>query len=171
MTLEPDQTHDEPATKRAFDPLIGARVRKLREASGMRQSDLACAAEVSGNTVLGLESGRRTQWRNIDKIARALGTTGDALARGEITIGVDDPILKNYTSEDLAIARAFHDAPTAIRSAVIDLLRPQTMAIADLLSRLSPARRATVIRLVRSMLDERNEQAHHDVRAVNHSQE
>jgi transcriptional regulator with XRE-family HTH domain len=96
---------------------VGAVVRALRERKGWRQTDLANAAGVAPNTVGGLEAGRRTLRPNVAKIARALGTTLDALDRGEIP----DPVA-GLDVEDLAIAYAAAAAPPSVRSLVRALL-------------------------------------------------
>lgn len=105
-----------------IDPLVAARVRKLREQKGWRQSDLAKKAGVATNTVGGLEHGKQTRWIPFEKIARALGTTPEALQRGE-GISEDNPLLRKLTDEDLRIGNDYHDAETPIRLAVERLLR------------------------------------------------
>ena len=129
---------------------IGALVRLIRERNEWRQIDLAKRANVSANTVIGLEAGRRTHDRNVEKIAKALSTTGAALRRGEIPEGISglvaaSAMLREMTDEDIAIARQFHNATTAIRAAVIVLLRSGRRDITERLANLEPQRQATVL--------------------------
>jgi transcriptional regulator with XRE-family HTH domain len=108
--------------ERVIDPLVGERVRKLRERRGWKQKDLAKHAGVAANTVGGLENGRQTRWAKFEQIARALGTTPDAIQRGE-GITDDNPLLKTLNDEDLRIGKYHHDAETPIRFLVERILR------------------------------------------------
>jgi len=109
--------------ERVIDPLVGARVRKLREAKGWKQEDLARKAGIAANTVGGLERGKReTRWAKFEQVAAALGTTTDALQRGD-GISDDHPLLRKLSDEDLRIANRFHDAETALRLIVERVLR------------------------------------------------
>lgn len=107
---------------RVIDPLVAARVRNLRERRGWKQADLAKRAGVATNTVGGLEHGRQTRWIQFEKIARALGTTPDAIQRGE-GVTEDNPLLKKLNDEDLRIGNQYHDAETPIRFVVEQTLR------------------------------------------------
>lgn len=132
---------------------MGALVRLIRERFEWRQVDLAKRAAVAANTVAGLEAGRKTHQRNVEKIAKALGTSGDALRRGEIPeaiagLAAASAMLRQLTDEDLAVAQAFHNAPTAIRSAVLVLLRSGRRDLTDRLANLDPERQATVLEVL-----------------------
>jgi transcriptional regulator with XRE-family HTH domain len=105
-----------------IDPLVAARIKKLREQKGWKQSDLAKNAGVATNTVGGLEHGRQTRWTQFEKIAKALGTTPEAIQRGD-GVSEDNPLLRKLNDEDLRIGNAYHDAETKIRVAVDRLLR------------------------------------------------
>ena len=63
-------------------PLLGARVRALRDALGLTQEQLAERADMHWTFVSGVERGRRDPRLNtIARLARALGVTPDELLR------------------------------------------------------------------------------------------
>jgi transcriptional regulator with XRE-family HTH domain len=101
---------------------VGKRVKALREQKGWKQSDLATAAGVAANTISGLErASRQTRWPQFERIAKALGTTTNALLHGQgIT---QNRLLEKLSDEDLRIAERFHDASTSLRILIERLLR------------------------------------------------
>jgi transcriptional regulator with XRE-family HTH domain len=105
-----------------IDPLVRARVTKLREDKGWTQAHLARAAEVATNTVGGLEGDRHTRPAQLTRIAAALQVSLQALRTGA---GLDEnPFTKKLklSDEDLRMAKRFHDAETEIRLATLRLL-------------------------------------------------
>lgn len=61
---------------------FGDRVRRLRQASVMRQEDLAQASGINLTTVQRIELGQTRPWtRTIKKLATALGVSSAALVR------------------------------------------------------------------------------------------
>jgi transcriptional regulator with XRE-family HTH domain len=59
--------------------LFGERLRALREAAGLTQTELGKKAGVSQNAISNLEAGKRQpQWAVVVKLARALGVATDA---------------------------------------------------------------------------------------------
>jgi len=154
------QDHAANGDRPAIDPVrLGAYVRQLRERRGWRQADLAKKARVAPNTVTGLEAGRRTQKVNVDKIAAVLGTSGDALRRGEFT---DDAefVLRELSAEDIAIARKFHHATTGEREAVYLILHSGRRDLTERLLHLDPERQAHLLRILNA---EEREQRERDV--------
>ena len=109
---------------RVIDPLVGARVRQLRDQKLWRQHDLAATAGVAVNTVLGLEHGKQTRLENFQKIAHALGTTTHALLTGE-GLPDENPLSKGLKLSDEAVrvAQRFQNAETPIRLIVARLLK------------------------------------------------
>lgn len=140
---------------------IGALVCLIRRRYEWRQIDLAKRAGVAANTVTGLEAGRKTHPRNIEKIAKALGTTGEALRRGELPEGISglaaaSAIWKELTDEDIAIARAHHNATTAIRSAAIALYRSGRRDFTERLTNLDPDRQAQVLEVLTALEEDQS---------------
>jgi putative transcriptional regulator len=64
------------------------RLRAARRAKGLRQEDLAEAAEVSQSTIVRLELGENEPtFKTAHRLARALGTTAEELFGGADTTG------------------------------------------------------------------------------------
>lgn len=133
-----------------IDPLVGARVRQVRERKLWRQHDLAEAAGVATNTVGGLEHGKQTRWSNFQKIADALGVTTHALLTGEGFLD-DNPLADglNLSDEAVRTAQKFQAAETPIRLIITRLLkagsRDPMLLLWDRLEHLSPHRKETVL--------------------------
>jgi putative transcriptional regulator len=106
-----------------IDPLMRARVTRLREEKGWTQAELATAAHVATNTVGGLEGGRHTRRIPLAKIAQALEVSVKALQTGE-GLADENPFRKKFklTDEALRMAKRFQDAETEIRLAAVRLL-------------------------------------------------
>jgi transcriptional regulator with XRE-family HTH domain len=72
--------------KDTIDPLlvaVGMRIRKLREAWSMSQSELARRAQVDRAYLVGIEQGKRNiTIRHLARLARALKTTPGSLLDG-----------------------------------------------------------------------------------------
>jgi Helix-turn-helix len=113
----------------------GKRVAEWRREHGdMSQVAFANQAGVSVGCLQGLEAGTRaTRDVNLDKIAAFMGITRAALLSEEEAPPkvAPDPRTKNLTSEDLYIARLFHEAVTELRASV----KIQLRAAADLAQR------------------------------------
>jgi transcriptional regulator with XRE-family HTH domain len=102
---------------------VGQRVKRLRQRKEWTQAQLAEKAGVTENTIRGLERNTRvTQWPKLQAIAKALGTSPEALMHGDDPIEPSDPRLDRLTDEDLLVARRFHDARTSMRQRVMTLL-------------------------------------------------
>jgi transcriptional regulator with XRE-family HTH domain len=144
---------------------IGGRLRSLRIEQGLDQIELAKRAKISTGTVQTIEWGiRKNKDENIDAVARVLGTTLAALEQ-KPHINPTDPLLKGLNREDLEIARAYHEASTAVRDHARRLLRdrepqrpsePTTdelSALATSIARLTEERRQLVTELVTQLKD------------------
>lgn len=103
---------------------VGGKLRALRVERGLTQEALATDRKVriAIGTLQSIESGaRETRESKIEKVARFFGTSLSVLrAHGSIT--PSDPRLDKLRDEDLAVARAFHDASTGLRLRVRKLL-------------------------------------------------
>jgi transcriptional regulator with XRE-family HTH domain len=105
---------------------IGRRAIRLRQEKGWTQAELARRAHVSANTVRGLEHGSlHTRWPKLEAIVSTLGTTVEALAKGDEPVATTDPRWVGLKPEDLTVARNFHDASTAVRQRVLDVLQAE----------------------------------------------
>jgi transcriptional regulator with XRE-family HTH domain len=136
-------------------PLIGLTVKTLRQLKRWRQVDLARRAGVAEGTITGVESGRRTQATNLDKIAAALSTTVADLREGRDVIAAR---AVGLTDEDLRIARLFHQGSTAVKIAVRRILGDDVSDIAERYDRLD-RRGQDAIRAVLEV-EERNQRRH-----------
>jgi transcriptional regulator with XRE-family HTH domain len=104
----------------------------------------ARAARISTNTLRKLETARHEglpDHATLTKVADLLETTPEALYLGPAPIPPADPILAGLYREDLAIARAYHEAPLAVKTTVHRLLQgalteAQLATVAPLIGRL-----------------------------------
>ena len=154
LTVESYEPDGESRQNRTDLARIGRLVKILRERYRWRQTDLAARARVAPNTVTGLESGRRTQRKSIEKIAVALGTTAASLSRGEIPEWITGSEflaiqLKGLNDEDFAIARLYHEGSTAKRTAVLELLEADWRDANDRIARLTEAQRAAILEAIK----------------------
>jgi transcriptional regulator with XRE-family HTH domain len=103
---------------------IGRRARRLRLDKEWSQKDLAAKAKVTPNTIRGFEKGSlNTRWPKVKDIARALGTTFEALQQGDEIVKASDPLLDKLKREDLMVARLYHDSSTSVRLRVLEMLQ------------------------------------------------
>jgi len=103
---------------------VGKRVKRLRNEKELTQGQLAKKAGVTANTLRGLEKGTlTTRWPKLQKIAKALGTTAEALLHGDEPIAPTDPLLDKLRKEDILIARDYHHSSTLMRQCIAALLR------------------------------------------------
>lgn len=101
---------------------VGLRLRGLRNERALLQAELAERADVSLTSVQTVEYGvRRVRLTTLDAIARALGSSLDQLVAEQDPYHV--PAIGKLNTEDLQVARLFHDAPTETRTRVLHLLK------------------------------------------------
>jgi len=128
---------------------VGLALRTRRLLKGEEQVTAAAGAHLGVGTLQAIETARyAVKPVNLERLAQYYGTTLAAL----LDEGDAGPVLERdrLTSEDLAIARAYHDATTTVRQAVVTVLRapdPQPLSdeqraraktLAERLVRLSP---------------------------------
>lgn len=151
---------------------LGTALKALRVAQDLDQIDVARLAKISTGTVQTIEWGaRKNQPENIDKVARALGTSLEALLQ-KPHIDPSDPLFRGLNREDFEIARAYHEATSTVRDHARRLLRdrdPQlpieatadeVAAIGAQIARLSDASQQLVTDLVQQLerLEDRNDE-------------
>jgi transcriptional regulator with XRE-family HTH domain len=152
---------------------IGGLLKGLRTGQHLKQLETAERAGISPGTLQTIEWGaRKNSEENIEKLARALGTSLEVL-RGKPNLDPTDPLPKGLNREDLEIARAYHEDSSHVRDHARGLLRdrdPQApsepttdeiAAMAALIARLSDERRQLVLDLVHQLerLEDRNNKA------------
>lgn len=142
-TTKNDLVLDEEMRKR-----IGGRLKALRIEAHLDQLEVARRAQISPGTLQTIEWGaRENREANIAKVAKVLGTSLEALKRKD-HIAPNDPLLSNLNREDYEIARAYHDASSAVRHHARQLLRdrdPQQLPLQT--SGEAAAREARIARL------------------------
>lgn len=104
---------------------VGRRVKLRRVELSMTQQQLADAARVGLGTVLALENApkwikqrkpvRQTTTAKLERIAKALGWSFDELTADRDTTQSVDPLRAGLEEDDLLIARAYHNARTALK--------------------------------------------------------
>jgi transcriptional regulator with XRE-family HTH domain len=120
---EPPPTKNGSVLDAAKRKRIGRRLKALRVEQGLDQIEVARLAKISPGTLQTIEWGvRENREINIDKVARVLGTSLDALYR-KPHIDPSDPLIKGLNREDLEVARAHHDASSIIRDHARTVLR------------------------------------------------
>lgn len=127
---------------------VGEALRALRVSKRLKQRDVASVpkgekhAGVSMGTLQMIEKGQGREVRdsNIRKVARFLGTTIEECLKVDVAPG--DPRLTGLLSEDLRIARQYHDSATAVRHQVQFLLEEgedgKTLALLEALRAAPP---------------------------------
>ena len=104
----------------------GRKLAGLRVEQGLKQIDVARRAGIATDTLQTIEWGARTtQLAKIEKVARVLGTSLEALEALSRTPPVvpSDPALTGLNREDLDFARAYHEASSTVRARARQLLR------------------------------------------------
>jgi transcriptional regulator with XRE-family HTH domain len=83
-------------------PTVGTRIRAIRRARGLTQTELAAACDVSRSAVAQWETDRAGQLRgNISRIADALGTSVEHLLHGDNAATADElAMLRLYKACD-----------------------------------------------------------------------
>lgn len=137
---------------------VGKRVRVRRVELELTQEELADKAKVGLGTVQALEAAatrkkpRQTSTPKLEKIAKALGYTLDALLKNKRDVPPAHPLLVDLTDEDLLIARAYHHAKTPMRQRIAGLLRDgeneQSVALMQRIEKLSPMERTMIEGLI-----------------------
>jgi transcriptional regulator with XRE-family HTH domain len=153
-------TKNGPVLDAAKRKRIGARLRALRVEQGLDQIEVAQLAQISPGTLQTIEWGvRENRETNIDKVARVLGTSLDALEQ-KPHVDPTDPLLKGLNREDLEIARDHHEASSAVRERARSILRDrdplalpdpsdeEIEALAHRVARLTAERRQLLIDLL-----------------------
>ena len=142
---------------------LGAALKARRVTQGLDQIEVARLADLSTGTLQTIEWGaRKSHEENIEKVARALGTSIEAILL-KPHIDPSDPLFRGLNREDFEIARAYHEATSTVRDHARRLLRdrdPQlpiepatdeVAAIAAQIARLSDASQQLVTVLVQQL--------------------
>lgn len=112
-----------PVLARADRVRIGLALRTRRLLKGEEQTATAGHADLGVGTLQAIETARyNVKPANIERLARYFGTSLAALLEERAGgPSLNDP--GRLTREDLEVARAYHDATTAVRQAVASVLR------------------------------------------------
>ena len=134
-----------------IDPVLrGKRIRDLRIKLGMTQAQLAEKADVTENTVRGLEKGTlETRRPKYEAIVEALDTTTELIERADQPIAEDHPLLSGLNDQDLQIAQAYSRARTPTRLRIERLLltneQDPVLAIGERVLTLDDKRREQIL--------------------------
>jgi DNA-binding XRE family transcriptional regulator len=106
---------------------VGRQIKALRQRRELTQKELAKKADVTPNTMRGLEKGTlNTRWANVVAVARVLQVTVEHLL--EVNPAEQEywrtanPGMQDLLGEDLQIARAYHHSNSDVRARVRALL-------------------------------------------------
>lgn len=148
-----------PTLARADRVRVGLALKTRRLLKGEEQLAAAAGADLGVGTLQAIETARyAVKPENLERLAQYYGTTLAALL-DESDAGAART-RDRLTSEDLEIARVYHDATTVVRQAVVALLRnpdprplseeqrAQAKAIAERLVRLSPTDFALLMNVI-----------------------
>jgi len=106
---------------------VGRKIKALRQRRELTQKELAKEADVTPNTMRGLEKGTlNTRWANVVAVARVLQVTVEQLVETNPAEQeywrTATPGMQDLLGEDLQIARAYHHSNSDVRARVRAIL-------------------------------------------------